>query len=139
MKHKVKGQKAFSLIEVIIALFILAFIATTVSQIQFTSLFKLSSHHERLKAALRTKKELVTIDTLQLYEKKLEPIHDEKEEISIKFSIQNITSKSSLSQISGSLKKITAQTSWEVFNQKDNISAALICYSPEEGEKDEAQ
>lgn len=128
----IKNHQAFSLVEVLIALFILAFIATMVSQIQFTSVFRLALHHERLRVALRTKKELVKIATLYLDKEKIDQIDDEEQDVKIRFSIDKIIEKSSLFDMSNSLKRVTAQASWDVLNQKEEMRAAIICYVPEQ-------
>ncbi len=136
MKHRKQNHTGFSLIEVLVALFILAFIATMVSQIQFTSLFRLALHHERLKVALRMKKELVKNALLHLKESKLETIDDENKGLKIHFFTSKLGEKSSLVEISKSLKKITAQASWEVLNQKEEMNAAIICYDPEQDDEE---
>lgn len=136
MRYTRHRQSGFSLIEVLIALFILAFIATMVSQIQFTSVFRLALHHERLKVALRMKKELVKIAWLHLEKGKLEPIDDENQELKIRFSIESIGEKSSFADVSKSLKRVSAQASWEILNQKENMNAAIICYDPEQDDEE---
>ena len=125
-------RNAFSLIETMVALVILAIIVSLVSRVQFSSVYRLSYMHNLLRHTMRIKKELlVTMYAKKLNEKPV-TIEDEKEGVTLRFFVEPVTLQTHDGQEIESLKKIVARATWSCWQERQDTALGCFWFCPEE-------